>query len=94
VKPIDIDNIGLGIVRLKQNQGHTTVATKEQGSSALSIRNENQISDLLALVINASATDEEYQSRVEQIKQDIRSDVYTIDLERLIDNVLVFDYEF
>jgi anti-sigma28 factor (negative regulator of flagellin synthesis) len=91
VKSIDMDRISMGLIHQSTPEG---VKIKKMTTPDASINQKMTpgLSNLLSLVKNAPQL-QDAQNHVQVLKAAIQSDTYRIDMDSLINNFLVAEYE-
>jgi anti-sigma28 factor (negative regulator of flagellin synthesis) len=92
VNPIDNDRPWIGFVR--QNQNPTEITGNKPNNHEVFARksSETQLAGLLLLIKDAPEISF-YNERINQLKAEIRSNTYDLDLDNLVENILASDYE-
>ncbi|MGQ3892625.1 hypothetical protein [Legionella sp. CNM-4043-24] len=93
MKPIDVDKTGIGFIRHKNNPIDGLATHKSAGHTQPDTRFGDQLVDLLSIVRNSREEAVHHSVRLDALKQDIRQDTYIADVDLLVDNIMVFDYE-
>lgn len=88
---IDNDRSWIGLIRQKQNQPDVVDVKKGNLQGSIRQSGDTQLVDLLSLVKNSPEMTISTE-RLEQLRNDIQSNTYSIDMDSLIENILVSDY--
>lgn len=88
---IDNDRNWIGLIQQKQNQLDAMDGKKSSPDGLIKQSGETQLVDLLSLV-NKSPDMTVATERLVQLRSDINSNTYSIDLDRLVDNILASDH--
>lgn len=88
---IDNDRSWVGLIQQKPNQAEVADGKSANNDGFIKNSSENQLVDLLALVKNSPQMSIQNE-RLNQLRMEINSDTYSIDLDSLVENVLVSDY--
>lgn len=88
---IDNDRNWIGLIQQKQNQLDAIDGKKSNLDGLIKQSSETQLVDLLSLV-KKSPDMSIATERLEQLRSDISSNTYFIDLDSLVDNILASDH--
>lgn len=88
---IDNDRSWIGLIRQKQNQPDVPEGKMANLEGAIRQGGDTQLIDLLSLV-KQSPEMSIATERLQQIRNAIHADTYSIDLDSLVENILVSDH--